>query len=65
MSTPGATCGDEHVQAFGGEPAGLAHAFEGFRPVQLDLAGVARRCFCGIDESGHLVLSRVFKTDGG
>ncbi len=33
----------EHVEAFGGELAGLAHALEGGRPVQLDLAGLALR----------------------
>ena len=33
----------EHVEAFGDEPAGLAHAGEGFGAVQFDLAGLAQR----------------------
>ena len=31
----------QHVEALGGQPAGLAHALEGRGPVQLDLAGLA------------------------
>src|SRR5262249_8047050 len=34
----------EHVEAFGGEPPGLAHGLECGRTVDLDLAGLALRC---------------------
>ena len=34
---------DQHVEAFGRQPAGLAHAFEGGGAVDLDLAGLAQR----------------------
>ena len=33
----------EHVEAFGDQPAGPAHAFEGLGAVKLDLAGLALR----------------------
>ncbi len=32
----------QHVEAFGREPSGLAHAREGSGPVDLDLAGFAQ-----------------------
>ncbi len=48
----GLDLGGQHVEAFGDQPAGLAHAFERARAVQLDLAGLARRSDCGVDV-GH------------
>jgi hypothetical protein len=34
---------DQHVETFGDEPPGLAHALEGILAVQLDLAGFSER----------------------
>ena len=39
----------QHVQAFGGQLAGGAHAFETLRPVQFDLAGAV----VGVEGVGH------------
>ena len=49
VDTPGPISGDQHVEAFGHQLAGLAHAGEGFRAVQLDLAGLAQRRGCRVD----------------
>jgi hypothetical protein len=38
----GADLADQHIQALGREPAGLAHAFEGGGAVNLDLPGFAQ-----------------------
>ena len=43
--------GRQHVEAFGDELSGPAHACEGLGIVQLDLAGLARRRERGIDET--------------
>ena len=42
----------QHVEAFGDQLPGLAHAFEGVRAVKLDLAGFAERRDGGVDV-GH------------
>ena len=34
---------DQHVETFGDQPPGLAHALEGILAVQLDLAGFSER----------------------
>src|SRR6516164_4622419 len=43
---------DKQVQAFGGKPPGLAHAFESGRAVNLDLPGFAQRR-TGCIDVGH------------
>jgi hypothetical protein len=44
----------QHVEALGGQPAGLAHAFECLRVVQFDLAGAV----FAVEDIGHEVLRR-------
>jgi hypothetical protein len=43
---------DQHIEALGGELAGLAHALEGGSAVNLDLAGLTQRRAGRID-IGH------------
>ena len=43
MVTPGSHMLDQHVETFGDQPPGLAHALEGILAVQLDLAGFSER----------------------
>ena len=45
----GADLVGEHVEAFGHQPAGLAHALEGGGAVELDLSGLALRRECRVD----------------
>jgi hypothetical protein len=45
----GAHLAGQHVEAFGGEPPGLPHTFEGTGAVQLDLSGLALRRQCRVD----------------
>jgi hypothetical protein len=44
----------EHVEAFGHQPAGLAHAGEGIGAVELDLSGLAQRRARRIDIRHHV-----------
>ena len=44
---------DQHVETFGDQPPGLAHALEGILAVQLDLAGFSERC-SGRFNVGHI-----------
>jgi hypothetical protein len=47
----------QHIEALGRQATGLAHSFERFDAMQLDLSGVTCRCFGGVDESGaHVVI---------
>ncbi len=41
--------GNKHVEAFGDQPAGLAHMLESLRAVQLDLTGFAQRRDGGVN----------------
>ena len=50
--TPGPTCGDDHVEGFGGQPAGAAHAVESLGPVPRHL-GLAGRASGGGDLIVH------------
>ena len=39
----------DHIQAFGRQPTRAAHAGEPFRPIELDVAGIAGRGEVGVD----------------
>ena len=43
VGTPGLDLAGKHVEAFGRQPPGLAHAGEGRRAVNLDLSGLSQR----------------------